>query len=932
MNHLKLMAMILFALKINLANAQNSQTIPNTCNPIKDAASLKCQLDYANIKAACDNPVTLYIDTDYINLGTLAPKDFPLIIPEGVTLIGTYNIFSVDSVKHKSKGTHIYFPYAFDRGLACSVSSVINPSGDYNLGSAFRMDSCSYLRHICLEGPKTDTKDFRFEGYSGYRNLCDTINNYLPHEGLSSGVLVVGDSSEVTDCEIFGFTFYGGETRDMIYNNGSYTGLPGTFLLEHNFIHNNKAYGFGYGWWLSGGSGQNRCVLDTLNTCESCFPNLPGDTIGTPHVHHVFNYDAPDEVGHFRGNVFFANKHDIAGTGNRNSYDIDSNTFSQRSADFNINRHYLSEATGPWCCNLWQNTDSSAIGTQSARDTLTRVGGNADIFEDNVFYRVISNIQVPYPNINSCRVTTYNYQKPELRINLNYFANPTSCDNDLDSLFRIELGGDSRIFHWNYLLDTNLAINEPPTDANTIGEVASFAALSRSPQCVIASGSITVTDTSSKMIMVGDTLYFDTHLCTDGSNNSPPNNTSVYMWNFNDNKNEMKGEIRTDNNTGKFMHVFTKPGIVNVNLMSIDSTTHRGSDLARQLITVKPDTGMVLSFWELDTYIGRQLDTVASCTPRVDDYSQPAPTEAATHMEVYASVNDSVIWHQDIAGDSGWQYIRIDLGQFFQPWEICKGHVEIGLRAVDSVDAERVRGVTLLIDDLYMNASDDSNAVKNGDLEYGSIAPNNKHPLPDYPGGGWDALDVNEDTSLAFTKYKKLHCEPFSLDHDTSAWPVDSIFYLDTQSGVLSTDEVHSGFLSFKTWIEPFVSKGAKHNGHNYQFYCETGRKYNPGYYKGLRNTFDRKIQRCEMEPHPRLSFKVAPIPAATGQTLKITTDYYLEGKKHLQLINPIGSVVYENEFAGNYYLINQHLLPGVYYVKLNAGDKTAVRKIIIIH
>lgn len=282
---------------------------PAFINPVHDADELYKSLSYL-YGNTCSNPVTVTIAKNFdIQLGDLNPDVFPLEIPMGVTLEGNFDLGLVtrDGISY---GTKIYFPWLYEYGMENTIPSFGCWSPIYNddFSSAFKMLDNAAIRQICLIGPRTDTKDWRFgEAIGKYRDRC-TGKGLPPLEGLNSGILVSGNNCEVSYCEIYGFGHYGVQVRDIVStNNSGGISTPtdcfdinidetGKFFFHHNYIHNCKAYGYGYGLWVSAGSGVDKC--DRTGAIIPCLTNIDDEA-------NFFNYIKPEEIAYIHDNVFF---------------------------------------------------------------------------------------------------------------------------------------------------------------------------------------------------------------------------------------------------------------------------------------------------------------------------------------------------------------------------------------------------------------------------------------------------------------------------------------------------------------------------------------------------------------------------------------------------------------------------------------------------
>ncbi|HNR20562.1 MAG TPA: right-handed parallel beta-helix repeat-containing protein [Bacteroidia bacterium] len=688
----------------------------------------------------CDVPTMLYFETNRAyDLSLLPPDAFPLEVPTGVQLMGDFTLGNVVP-PYLRYGTRIFFPYTYEGGWANYVIDLSEICYTYdNQAAVFRLADGSAISNVCLEGPKKDTKDWR---YIQYRDIC-TEQDIPPQEGLCSGILVVGNRCSVENCEIFGFPFAAVIVRDMIKTSGNNISTPsncynnvtqhGEFFFRHNYIHHNKAYGFGYGLWVSSGSGVNHCSPTT--PIPPCLP--PPNPRPDITAADFWNYIRPEEDAIIENNVFAENKHDIAASGTRTSLYISHNTFAEAGADYNINMH---PPIGAVCNPMFDpNLQSESIFAYGPY--FTTVGGSVISVHDNAFYRINANLQLPYPNINECVPgnPAYPFEFPRIEVDQNFFfTTPTQIATNGTALdwapgsgplrtgyAKFELGGDP-YFHYSYDFfgptgDPHIQVGEMPsvqfhnlcealpfTHNGIVNSNVPFAQINSQP------GGGTILPDGTILAPVATAIDFTTDLCTDADQSQPPALQQLNIWNFNDANGV--DEVRTENGniTTPVTVSYDKVGINNVSLFSINvegnAQQHtRSSNVAKQRVITYDQTGDIhFTFWIKDTYVGNQMELyppLGVSSPYrhgVHGGALGSRDNRPTGFLKYASINGVLLWIDDIEGDEGWQYVDIILGSGTPLDELMRGDVEIGIMSnfdpetMLAPDAELIKGVTFL--------------------------------------------------------------------------------------------------------------------------------------------------------------------------------------------------------------------------------------------
>ncbi|HNR21355.1 MAG TPA: hypothetical protein PKL45_15335, partial [Bacteroidia bacterium] len=197
-----------------------------------------------------------------INLGDpgIDAASFPWVVPAEVTLRGNYNFV---------EGTRILFPYRYRGGITCSTQQrVVNgeviqqhlPANEDEaidlimsgtgpeLAFVFTMQEGCRFENICLQGPKADFKEqFMAANLNPLTDPLSTctidLNRYAEKEGLMAGLLMRGDNCNVTNSEVYGFTFFNILVRPEKNAAGDFWGHPtgrGRVNITNSLIGNNK--------------------------------------------------------------------------------------------------------------------------------------------------------------------------------------------------------------------------------------------------------------------------------------------------------------------------------------------------------------------------------------------------------------------------------------------------------------------------------------------------------------------------------------------------------------------------------------------------------------------------------------------------------------------------------------------------------------------
>jgi hypothetical protein len=104
---------------------------------------------------SCSTQVVIRIPTGVdVDLGDLDPSVFPLEVPPGVTIEGTYSLSNISSITHRSLGTRITFPYMYAHGAEPRVPykylTSLNPGCNLDPAFAFKLNDGAHITRVCL--------------------------------------------------------------------------------------------------------------------------------------------------------------------------------------------------------------------------------------------------------------------------------------------------------------------------------------------------------------------------------------------------------------------------------------------------------------------------------------------------------------------------------------------------------------------------------------------------------------------------------------------------------------------------------------------------------------------------------------------------------------------------------------------------------------
>jgi|GEM_PF-2937144 len=824
-----------------------------------------------------------------IDLGDLDACEFPLELKPYVVIQGYFDLFS--TLITRKKISEITCPYLFR----------YNGSGGITI---FLMKEHSAFQNIRLVGPKNDLRDWRYLPYdfnSDNSPACNNHNSFTPLselEGTVTGLQIDGEDCVVQDCEIFGFPRAGIQVYDSHEDQAT---------MQRNYIHNNKGLGFGYGIWV-GGAGNNICEYVTDACGNSHVPTQPDK---------YFNSTNLDEPANISNSVFFDNKHDVAGSPRRNSYNITNCTFSQRSGHFNIDRHAEGLA-----CNFWGNAtpcipNNAHCYNQYQVDTIYEVGGNETSVINSVFYKEGANLGISYPNTNVltpglCGGPNTNTTEGLIQIKDCYFDSPYNTTGGRITIAQVPdhtlwNTGDTHLsFPGNNFISKS-DFNNPP-----IGVPAAVPTVN-----VVANG----VSNGELVTTIGDLISFSTANCFDAAGGQ--NNTMCFLWRLHEQPNDLTDELRTS--WGTFKHTFSNIGINRVTLMSIDQTNFRASDLNAgvRIITapvpspVDPQPVYLVVNWK-DTYTGRLLQssptTCGSYLPdNASDFSNVTQNTAGldidltpTGFEKYIQINGTDIHVEDIAGDDGWERMEFEISHLLTSidCDTCNDNIEVGIRtAANAVDPAMVRGFNFFVDDIYISGPDHGrNLISNGDFE--------------------DTCHTASSTNLI--------CDWSVFDHGiiTLGTACPNSIPLNVGSLHPSLFEPRSGLRSYMGEIRKLT------NGYDpgsIAFYPANIK------YKSIKQDFNWNITPPRLEDPsfavPAVKINIQPNPSSKGSeiTFNISGDYNTNQQHSLNIFSSNGMELYRTNYFQNSFNLKLDLRPGVYFAKISYGSQTKFEKIIIL-
>ena len=854
--------------------------------------------DLKNALAAAGPGTTVYI-CGTIDLGDLSQEDLPLDIKEGVTLAGDYDMFT------NPYGSLVTVPYQFKDGRSCRYGYV-NQNGFLNnkaTGFAFDMYTGATIRGIRLQGPSTAVKDWR---YLPLATNCD--DPVEPIEGMMSGICARYTDCSVESCEIYGFGHFA--MLVDIRENDTH------FNFRRNLVHHNKRLGFGYGIWVTGKA--NDPCTPTITTCNGA-PIPPGEqnkyrtTMGTGVTAHISRC------------IFWENKHDIAGSGNTNSYDVEFCTFSQSSGDVNIDRH----AADSWVCNPVIDPNPAlpcAPGEACHEAIIKDVGGLNTIFSQCLFYRATQSVKISYPNTNTCGVGP-----GSVRFTNNYFksTDPTGAN-------KINIAEVNDWRKWINNPDIVISNNDFADDATQITSMAEL------PPCaIIASYRPGIPYTppapppglaignSVQQVFVGESLNFMTDYCNTISG-AVLDDGAVYMWRFHEASDDYADVIWTSKHTDvtPLVHTFNRAGVVHVDLMAI-GTNGLASDIVTQRIMVKPveNDEVLLTFWISDSYTG---DLLTACsTPQTppnlrSSYTDTSinPDHAPTNFEVYAMVNGTKVWHKDIAEFDGWLSVEVPITPYLNSIgnPSATDQLEIGIEAIAPVDGGNVRGVDVFVDDVYINGADGANTLRNADFE-------------------------SSGSSFIWTRLNECEtCRPVPWPPDCPAtgfeppgYPL-SLYPGSSSPTLQTTGNIRSGSNSLEMYIRNIsgmrikgIQPGAPVQVLNYT----PGMHYSKGRYKGVRQNFKHGVTYKSASAGPSASvapsFVIMPNPtdATTGFTIAVDDDGTDEPWT-LLIHDAHGRLVHSTVRSGTTFHVDAITSSGIYSVTLLKGTFTSTQRFVL--
>ncbi|HNR18641.1 MAG TPA: T9SS type A sorting domain-containing protein [Bacteroidia bacterium] len=377
--------------------------------------------------------------------------------------------------------------------------------------------------------------------------------------------------------------------------------------------------------------------------------------------------------------------------------------------------------------------------------------------------------------------------------------------------------------------------------------------------------------------------------------------------------------------------------------------------VSMQFTVIRADAGDLapsqrkrLVFHVKDNHTSRALIDVGSdmCLNGYDDMRIPENRnypDDFTGFVKYCMVNNVIVWTEDIDGDEGWQRVEIDLNDFFEPAEEFgdPSFIEIGLMVFrPHPDGNHVRGVTIFVDDVFLENFEGHNAIRNGDFETPLTVGSATTPMStqaedwytieesefDATGGPFNHITQSVRTYLL----QGIDCFNEAVSEYgpcNNGW-----MELNELGGVRATDESRSGNYAYKGYVHPFWAMDYFNCESTYPFtkmQYYTGLTYHAGFYKAVRQEFSRDPSLIPIAAHN--NFKLQPNPSNGGAEVLVTLEKETKGKYTVTVISPDGKTVYEAQATGMIHVIKNNFKPGVYYVRINDGKKMMTNKMVVI-
>lgn len=756
----------------------------------------------------------------------------------------------------------------------------------------------------------------------------------------------------------------------------------GRFEFDHNYVHGCKSSGFAYGLYVSSGSGATSCNLVPNNpTCgQYSFINFKApDEIAHIHDNIFMNNQMDIDGTGYRLSLTIENN--TFGYNNLNNNFHMHNASNNTITVATCNPMFGATPLEPQV--FLDNTGEPDVGGQQIKlnhNSFYKEKLNIDFTYPNINECDGTDpAGAPYTQLDATIEVNNNYFSTPGVVLSNLAAPPLgpgqwSSDLDWTSTTttpyrqghgKVQISG---YHHFAYLFkdpfpagDDNIQIGESTSLPVNKCQMVPFDAASLTPRAIIASVSDiekqigTLSNETDKVIEQGQKMWFDTRLCTDKSGINALNSTHTLLnlWGFN----EPTGsgslmEARADNTNAvtALPYTFNKIGINYVTLTAFDLTTKQrapglpdndwsASDVTLQQITVTPPEPCgvmpMLTFWIKDNYNNKNMAPYGTYSNGVMDIrpghiaTPPSISGGgATGFEKFAAISDDGgvtyrdVWVQDISDDeTAWQYVSVSTFLNGDPLPLS-GNLQIGLRTRGQApDARRIRGVSIFIDDVYINNYHCGyNVVPNGGFEF---ADQGFIPTPLNPTPNWVESWIPYSWPPSCGGSGQPPCiagQPFDCDQCSCNFSVWS-----DAGMVRTTEEVRSGRYAIKGYVKPVnpdwdvdaTTPGGTFTYAPNHIYKSVSVPYNINPYRIAQNS--------------TFTFEVLPHPAASGQTIKLICTQKQNVKKNVEVVNASGKTVFIDSFNEAVYTLKELPTPGAYFVKIVAGNNVATQKMVIV-
>jgi hypothetical protein len=849
-----------------------------------------------------------------------------------------------------------------------------------NEAFVFAMQCGSRFNNICLQGPKTDYKE-EFMTFQ-FTDACSP-NVLFPHEGTVGGILARGDDVKINNSEIYGFPFYNMEVRPETptYGNcgpGNPKGL-GEVTIDQCFLHNSKANGWGYAIYNSDGGSNcyNEPLPCTTTCCNPCTPeNCPkeGNQYYKSEMTHVHNTMFMEN-----GKDIDASGNRYSLDFNNCTMGLQNEHITNQHGAFKLCNPWITSGSA---CNTGNPDCCTPVIRLASGESFSMT--NCYFLNGGTLEFGYPNFYVPVPPcssfvpINPLLTVMNNFffsdysTSPNDRITISrsehhkwtfdhfkwYWPNPAGMPIDTHRpLNTLWVTGTAPTLSFleinNFRLFNDVSVSGIPHVKIGVNFPNSCDRPVYDPS------------RDEHNIFQGDYLCFNTDACLDAHlNQSVPGNSMRYIWRFHETPFDLDDEVRTYHRSifygTPFTHTFSQIGITNVNLIGIDMNTHTMSYIATHSVTVKPpitDHTLHLTFDIKDTHDGPWeqnpsgqcgYDTKQIVLPPavLPPYPTACPNgvcpgdaiaNTATNFELYVKINHQIIWKQDIGKNpAGWQHIEypkpgdLPLEEYLctddnyimgSPCFLQNDNIEIGLRAIGNVDATLVRGVTVFIDNVYINCGGykypqgtlqyNENVLLNGDFEEytGNLVPTHWTPY---------IIGNNNITSQCY--YAQTGGTQWSSAHNGTP--------------KLATYEVRSGIYSY--WARIMSAYNASDHTH-----LPSDAIYNTNsnivYYFSINQSFTLQNPPRLANPadslQENISFTIKPNPSASGTTITGMFDQLPPKESYkINVLSPSGNLIYSGTGTGKYFTLNKILEPGIYYISVHSNDFTGYRKVVVVN